>query len=344
MSETDLVTKRNEQVKLLHQSIQDVMNYYNDNFSGNSNLQKQNESIDNILGLVSSLQGSVLAIRDYNSRILMQRRTIQQYKRLELVKSAYERVSKSMKDLSSVMTLGDEVMPMVDNTDYGDLGRLGEHSSANVASDEDTSKNFNQPADANQSDNTSSDGVSSALESFDSELDGLDIDASSVPPVEINKDAVDHKDHADMSSDYDTSAVKSASAVKNASANQKNAEAEQQTEERKASKPNAFGKSGESTPNVSRVSESDGPISAEAEYELHRQRALAEKQKKAAKDVHSDLGMAIRWPDADHYVTKNGHVLSNNEIRDVTPKHEKEKRESDKENIDDILQSEMNKL
>ena len=337
MSETDLVTKRNEQVKLLHQSIQDVMNYYNDNFSGNSNLQKQNESIDNILGLVSSLQGSVLAIRDYNSRILMQRRTIQQYKRLELVKSAYERVSKSMKDLSSVMTLGDEVMPMVDNTDYGDLGRLGEHSSANVASDKDTSKNFNQPADANQSDNTSSDGVSSALESFDSELDGLDIDASSVPPVEINKDAVDHKDHADMSSDYDTSAVKSASAVKNA-------EAEQQTEERKASKPNAFGKSGESTPNVSRVSESDGPISAEAEYELHRQRALAEKQKKAAKDVHSDLGMAIRWPDADHYVTKNGHVLSNNEIRDVTPKHEKEKRESDKENIDDILQSEMNKL
>ena len=337
MSETDLVTKRNEQVKLLHQSIQDVMNYYNDNFSGNSNLQKQNESIDNILGLVSSLQGSVLAIRDYNSRILMQRRTIQQYKRLELVKSAYERVSKSMKDLSSVMTLGDEVMPMVDNTDYGDLGRLGEHSSANVASDKDTSKNFNQPADANQSDNTSSDGVSSALESFDGELDGLDIDASSVPPVEINKDAVDHKDHADMSSDYDTSAVKSASAVKNA-------EAEQQTEERKASKPNAFGKSGESTPNVSRVSESDGPISAEAEYELHRQRALAEKQKKAAKDVHSDLGMAIRWPDADHYVTKNGHVLSNNEIRDVTPKHEKEKRESDKENIDDILQSEMNKL
>lgn len=338
MSETDLVTKRNEQVKLLHQSIQDVMNYYNDNFSGNSNLQKQNESIDNILGLVSSLQGSALAIRDYNSRILMQRRTIQQYKRLELVKSAYERVSKSMKDLSSVMTLGDEVMPMVDNTDYGDLGRLGEHSSANVASDEDTSKNFNQPADANQSDNTSSDGVSSALENFDSKLDDLDVDTSSVPPVEINEDVVDHKDHADMSSDHN------ASAVKNSSANQKNAEVEQQTEERKASKPNEFGKSDESASNVSRVSESDGPISAEAEYELHRQRALAEKQKKATKDVHSDLGMAIRWPDADHYVTKNGHVLSNNEIRDVTPKHEKEKRESDKENIDDILQSEMNKL
>ena len=344
MSETDLVTKRNEQVKLLHQSIQDVMNYYNDNFSGNSNLQKQNESIDDILGLVSSLQGSALAIRDYNSRILMQRRTIQQYKRLELVKSAYERVSKSMKDLSSVMTLGDEVMPMVDNTDYGDLGRLGEHSSANVASDEDTSKNFNQPADANQSDNTSSDSVSSTLEDFDSELDGLDVDTSSVPPVEINEDVVDHQDHADMSSDYNASAVKSVSAVKSASTDQKNAEAEQQTEERKASKPNAFGKSDESTPDVSRVSESDGPISAEAEYELHRQRALAKKQKKVAKDVHSDLGMAIRWPDADHYVTKNGHVLSNNEIRDVTPKHEREKRESDKENIDDILQSEMNKL
>lgn len=338
MSETDLVAKRNEQVKLLHQSIQDVMNYYNDNFSGNSNLQKQNESIDNILGLVSSLQGSALAIRDYNSRILMQRRTIQQYKRLELVKSAYERVSKSMKDLSSVMTLGDEVMPMVDNTDYGDLGRLGEHSSADVVNDKDTSKNFSQPADANQSDNTSSDDVSSTLDGFDDKLADLGVETSSVSPVEINEDVINHKDHTDLSSNNDTSAVK------NSSADQKIAEPEQQAEEDKASKSNEYDKPDESASDVSRVSKPDGPISAEAEYELHRQRALAEKQKKVAKDVHSDLGMAIRWPDADHYVTKNGHVLSNNEIRDVTPKHEKEKRESDKENIDDILQSEMNKL
>ena len=338
MSETDLVAKRNEQVKLLHQSIQDVMNYYNDNFSGNSNLQKQNESIDNILGLVSSLQGSALAIRDYNSRILMQRRTIQQYKRLELVKSAYERVSKSMNDLSSVMTLGDEVMPMVDNTDYGNLGRLGEHSSADAANDEDTSKNFSQPADANQSDNTSSDDVSSTLDGFDDKLADLSAETSSTSPVEINEDVINHKDRANMSSDD------GASAVKNASTYQKVAEDEQPVEGNKASKSNEFAKSDKGTSDVSCVSESDGPISAEAEYELHRQRALAKERKKVAKDVHSDLGMAIRWPDADHYVTKNGHVLSNNEIRDVTPKHEKAKQESDKENIDDILQSEMNKL
>lgn len=151
MEKQTLSEERLTEINQLKSDLQELINLYNQAFTGHQSFKKQNEITTQILAKVGTVQQTLLNIRDLNAQVLTQRQTKVQMQKLQRMQMAYDQIQSAMQSMNSLMTLGSGTDPHsleIDNTNYS-----GEIESAFPDADADDEpdhkagddENFSQP-------------------------------------------------------------------------------------------------------------------------------------------------------------------------------------------------------
>lgn len=142
MSQSDLTQERLDAINNLKSSLEAMEQYFNEAFSGNATMQRQDVSLENMLGVLPGVQTSLLHIREVNSKMVANHQLQQTARRVHAIQASYKQMVDAMNQVNNVMALGDSSQDMVDNTNYAELG-----SGANDDNftEDDHSGNFSQP-------------------------------------------------------------------------------------------------------------------------------------------------------------------------------------------------------
>lgn len=217
MKKQTLTEERLAEINQLKSDLQELINLYNQAFTGHQSFKKQNEVTTKLLGKVGKVQQTLLSIRDLNAQVLTQRQTNAQLQKLQQLQMAYSQLQNAMQSMNSLMALGSGVDTHsleLDNTNYS-----GEIESAfpDANADEDNEskagdgENFSQPGGHPEVDsqepkavNYASDVVNSAATADynrdtvnDSAENVIDSAAASAVSSSVAKPA-DDEDNAEM--------------------------------------------------------------------------------------------------------------------------------------------------
>ena len=151
MKKQTLTEERLAEINQLKSDLQELINLYNQAFTGHQSFKKQNEVTTKLLAKVGKVQQTLLSIRDLNAQVLTQRQTDAQLQKLQQLQMAYSQLQNAMQSMNSLMALGsgaDTHSLEIDNTNYS-----GEIESAfpDANADEDNEskagdgENFSQP-------------------------------------------------------------------------------------------------------------------------------------------------------------------------------------------------------
>lgn len=151
MEKQTLSEERLTEINQLKSDLQELINLYNQAFTGHQSFKKQNEITTQILAKVGTVQQTLLNIRDLNAQVLTQRQTKVQMQKLQRMQMAYDQIQSAMQSMNSLMALGsgtDSHSLEIDNTNYS-----GEIESAFPDADADDEpdhkagddENFSQP-------------------------------------------------------------------------------------------------------------------------------------------------------------------------------------------------------
>ena len=151
MKKQTLTEERLAEINQLKSDLQELINLYNQAFTGHQSFKKQNEVTTKLLAQVGKVQQTLLSIRDLNAQVLTQRQTDAQLQKLQQLQMAYSQLQNAMQSMNSLMALGsgaDTHSLEIDNTNYS-----GEIESAfpDANADEDNEskagdgENFSQP-------------------------------------------------------------------------------------------------------------------------------------------------------------------------------------------------------
>ena len=151
MKKQTLTEERLAEINQLKSDLQELINLYNQAFTGHQSFKKQNEVTTKLLAKVGKVQQTLLSIRDLNAQVLTQRQTNTQLQKLQQLQMAYSQLQNAMQSMNSLMALGsgaDTHSLEIDNTNYS-----GEIESAfpDANADEDNKskagdgENFSQP-------------------------------------------------------------------------------------------------------------------------------------------------------------------------------------------------------
>lgn len=151
MEKQTLSEERLTEINQLKSDLQELINLYNQAFTGHQSFKKQNEITTNLLAKVGTVQQTLLNIRDLNAQVLTQRQTTVQMQKLQQMQLAYNRIQSAMQSMNSLMALGsgaDSHSLEIDNTNYS--GEIESAFPEANAADDDESKagddeNFSQP-------------------------------------------------------------------------------------------------------------------------------------------------------------------------------------------------------
>lgn len=375
----DLSKQRLDQINSLKSSIEALTEYFNEAFTGNASIPRQDSSIENILDLVSSIQGAALQIRELNSKLVLNHQMVTKQNQLQMLNAAYQKMARAMNAMQSVMALDDHNMDLIDNSDFdGPINKqLANHINQNDGSESNGGQsNFSQPGQDPAAKTVSDDDfltdnvepLSSVGSSVEPASDVATQDTVANSSVDNSTEQVTQPTEPEeeasatpvqsttVASEDDVADSQSAKTPTEPAKPVASEVAQQPTEAEEPSQPKSDG--GQSTTRqandaikVPDVSSSDGVQSSEEEYERHKREALkhSERIKKRLAQAEEEQApahhrLAIKWADAKNFVTKDGHVLKdvkdNQNVRDVTPQDNK----SDQAAIDNMLNNEMNKL
>ena len=375
----DLSKQRLDQINSLKSSIETLTEYFNEAFTGNASIPRQDSSIENILDLVSSIQGAALQIRELNSKLVLNHQMINKQNQLRMLNAAYQKMTRAMNAMQSVMALDDHNMDLIDNSDFdGPINKqLADHVKQDDSSESDGGQpNFNQPGQDPAAEMVSDDdfltdnieplsSFGSSVESVsdattqgtvaNSSVDDLTEQATQATEPEEETSAAPVQSTTVVSED-DVADLQSAKTATEPVKPVASEVAQQATEAEEPSQPKSDGgqsstRQADDAIKVPDVSSSDGAQSSEEEYERHKREALKhpDRIKKRLAQVKENQApahhrLAIKWAGTKDFVTKDGHVLKdvkdNQNVRDVTPRD----NESDQAAIDNMLNDEMNKL
>lgn len=149
MKKQTLTEERLAEINQLKSDLQELINLYNQAFTGHQSFKKQNEVTTKLLAKVGKVQQTLLSIRDLNAQVLTQRQTDAQLQKLQQLQMAYSQLQNAMQSMNSLMALGsgaDTHSLEIDNTNYS-----GEIESAFPDANEDNEskagdgENFSQP-------------------------------------------------------------------------------------------------------------------------------------------------------------------------------------------------------
>lgn len=151
MKKQTLTEERLAEINQLKSDLQELINLYNQAFTGHQSFKNQNEVTTKLLAKVGKVQQTLLSIRDLNAQVLTQRQTNAQLQKLQQLQMAYSQLQNAMQSMNSLMALGsgaDTHSLEIDNTNYS-----GEIESAfpDANADEDNEskagdgENFSQP-------------------------------------------------------------------------------------------------------------------------------------------------------------------------------------------------------
>lgn len=142
MSQSDLTQERLDAINNLKSSLEAMEQYFNEAFSGNATMQRQDVSLENMLGVLPGVQTSLLHIREVNSKMVANHQLQQTARRVHAIQASYKQMVDAMNQVNNVMALGDSSQDMVDNTNYAELGS---GASDDNFTEDDHSGNFSQP-------------------------------------------------------------------------------------------------------------------------------------------------------------------------------------------------------
>lgn len=374
--QTNLSKQRLDQINSLKKAIESLTQYFNDSFTGSSSIQRQNSSIENILGLVSTIQGSALQVRELNSKLVLQHQVTSKMNQVRMLEASYQQLSQAMNSMQNVMALDDSATGLVDNSDFpGPIGNLGNNApdSSNQDSDAPTSgdtKNFSQPGFDPAANLVSDDVPTESVAPLSTQLSN-----SGQPASEVNDSTSAFRVRDDDKSTFETrsqaepaktQAPLESSAAQVASQVKKDSQPKSQrggfARLRRGNQGTNQNEQSEATVQDQNISASNGVQSSQAEYERHRQDALANPdrikrrleqvnaEEKAQTSSRRQSGFGIRWAGTKHFLNRDGSIVDDSveekrEIRDVTPKKsEDEKASSDQDAIDSMINNELDKL
>lgn len=207
MKKQTLTEERLAEINQLKSDLQELINLYNQAFTGHQSFKKQNEVTTKLLAKVGKVQQALLSIRDLNAQVLTQRQTNAQLQKLQQLQMAYNQLQNAMQSMNSLMALGsgaDTHSLEIDNTNYS-----GEIESAfpdaNVDEDNESKagdgENFSQP------------GGHPVVDSQEPKTVNYDSDvANSAATADYNRDAV--SDSAENMTDNAAASAVSSSVAK----------------------------------------------------------------------------------------------------------------------------------
>lgn len=369
--QTNLSKQRLDQINSLKKAIESLTQYFNDSFTGSASIQRQNSSIENILGLVSTIQGSALQVRELNSKLVLQHQVTSKMNQVRMLEASYQQLSQAMNSMQNVMALDDSATGLVDNSDFpGPIGNLGNNApdssdpDSNAPTNGDT-KNFSQPGfdpAANLvSDDISTESVAplSAQMNNSGQSAPAREESSSVSQVKDDKSTFEASSHAEPAQ-VQTPLESSAKQV--ASSTQENSQPKSQRGGFTRLRRGDQDTQAKTTVQDQNISSSNEVQSSQAEYERHRQDALAnpdrikqrleqvKAEEKTQTSSRRQSGFGIRWAGTKHFLNRDGSVVDDSveekrEIRDVTPKESDDKKtSSDQDAIDSMINNELDKL
>lgn len=151
MKKQTLTEERLAEINQLKSDLQELINLYNQAFTGHQSFKKQNEVTTKLLAKVGKVQQTLLSIRDLNAQVLTQRQTDAQLQKLQQLQMAYSQLQNAMQSMNSLMALGsgaDTHSLEIDNTNYS--GEIESAFPDANADEDDESKagdgeNFSQP-------------------------------------------------------------------------------------------------------------------------------------------------------------------------------------------------------
>lgn len=192
MKKQTLTEERLAEINQLKSDLQELINLYNQAFTGHQSFKRQNEVTTKLLAKVGKVQQTLLSIRDLNAQVLTQRQTNAQLQKLQQLQMAYSQLQNAMQSMNSLMALGsgaDTHSLEIDNTNYS-----GEIESAfpdaNAGEDNESKagdgENFSQPGGHPEVDSQEPKTVNYASDV-----------ANSAATADYNRDAVDNSaEHA----------------------------------------------------------------------------------------------------------------------------------------------------
>lgn len=205
MKKQTLTEERLAEINQLKSDLQELINLYNQAFTGHQSFKKQNEITTNLLAKVGKVQQILLSIRDLNAQVLTQRQTNAQLQKLQQLQMAYSQLQNAMQSMNSLMALGsgaDTHSLEIDNTNYS-----GEIESAFPDANEDNEskagdgENFSQPGGHPEVDSQEPKAVNYASDV-----------ANSAATADYNRDAV--SDSAEHAADNTAASAVSSSVAK----------------------------------------------------------------------------------------------------------------------------------
>lgn len=149
MKKQTLTEERLAEINQLKSDLQELINLYNQAFTGHQSFKKQNEVTTKLLAKVGKVQQTLLSIRDLNAQVLTQRQTNAQLQKLQQLQMAYSQLQNAMQSMNSLMALGsgaDTHSLELDNTNYSgeiesDFPDVNEDNESKAGDGE----NFSQP-------------------------------------------------------------------------------------------------------------------------------------------------------------------------------------------------------
>lgn len=205
MKKQTLTEERLAEISQLKSDLQELINLYNQAFTGHQSFKKQNEITTKLLAKVGKVQQTLLSIRDLNAQVLTQRQTNAQLQKLQQLQMAYSQLQNAMQSMNSLMALGsgaDTHSLVIDNTNYS-----GEIESAFPDANEDNEskagdgENFSQPGGHPEVDSQEPKAVNYASDV-----------ANSAATADYNRDAV--SDSAEHAADSTSASAVSSSVAK----------------------------------------------------------------------------------------------------------------------------------
>lgn len=370
--QTNLSKQRLDQINSLKKAIESLTQYFNDSFTGSASIQRQNSSIENILGLVSTIQGSALQVRELNSKLVLQHQVTSKMNQVRMLEASYQQLSQAMNSMQNVMALDDSPTGLVDNSDFpGPIGNLSSSASdsndqSRDASADGDSKNFSQPGFDPAANLVSDDVPTESVAPLSTQMSNSGRPASDVDDstsaFQVRDDDKSTFETRSQAEPAKTQAPLESSAAQVASPAKEDSQPKSQRGGFTRFHRGSQNEQSKTTVQDQGIPSSNGAQSSQAEYERHRQDALAnpERIKRRLEQVNAEekaqtssrrqSGFGIRWAGTKHFINRDGSIVDDSveeerAIRDVTPKKsEDEKASSDQDAIDSMINNELDKL
>lgn len=358
--QNNLSQQRLDQINSLKKNVEALTNYFNEAFTGNASIQRQDGSIQNILHLAAEIQSNALQIRELNSNLVVKHQMAAKMNQLRMMESSYRQMTQAMNAMQSVMALDDPTTGLVDNANYGGPIKSLTDQDNNSGNDQDGDQgNFSQPgqdpaAAMVSDDNFATASVSPVSAGVQQPTEKVVDDSEADEPTQPTEAKLNSPESVEpATSPVSAEPVQSSQPSEQATepSQAKSASQEESAEESEQPKSTRGGfkrlrRAPQKAIEDQNVSASDGIQSAQVEFERHRQEALADperikerlaevkNEKKAEKlSNHQDNkeskpphhSFALKWAGTKHFVNKDGSIADNpkDEIRDVTPHSEK---------------------